>query len=388
MLLIQSPSIIFAFIFSIFSIILTILTFNIGYNHPKHHIQFLIILPPLNSVFLFLLSLTWIERRFRLSYIPFICLVILLISSITLTIVSYLFLSLSIIIYLNLIFYSILTSIVLLIILIVIISYLYGSINNYQCRTKTTIDQQNNELLKNNNTFQVDKLVLNINENELILFMSYFPGRHTYHDIQNIVNDLNQINVDSILTLNETKELSFMNITNDNRYNMDTYSTYIKRANIEHIIYPIRKRFIPKSISDYMQFLYGIINNINRCNYNRLLVHCMSGLGRTGMTIVCFELLYEYIMNENERKKGHKFIERFCHYPLLLENYCRVCKSISNVRRIRPGSIHNPLQILFAHEFYARLKSESYMQQITEIINLNEKRLLDNFEELRLPTNI
>ena len=95
MLLIRSPSIIFAFIFSIISIILTILTFNIGNNHPDQHIQFLIILPPLNSIFIFLLSLTWIERRFRLSYIPFVCLIILFLSSLTITIISILFLSLS-----------------------------------------------------------------------------------------------------------------------------------------------------------------------------------------------------------------------------------------------------------------------------------------------------
>jgi hypothetical protein len=93
MLLFRSPSIIFAFIFSIISILLTILTFNICYNHPKYQIQFLIVLPPLNSIFIFLLSLTWIERRFRLSYIPFICLIILLSSCLTLTIISTLFLT-------------------------------------------------------------------------------------------------------------------------------------------------------------------------------------------------------------------------------------------------------------------------------------------------------
>jgi len=250
------------------------------------------------------------------------------------------------------------------------------------------IEQQNNHLLKTNNTFHVDKLILKSNENELILFMSEFPGKRIYHDRHNIGNDLNRINLDTILTLNETKELSFMNMRNTNLYNMDAYSMDIKRANLAHIIYPIRNRFIPKSISDYMQFLYGIIINVNRFNRNRLLVHCMRGLGRTGMTIVCFELLYEYMMNENEQKEEQKIIERFCHYPFLLENYCRVCKAILNVRTTRPGSIHNPLQILFVHEFYARLKSSPYMQQIKNISNLNEKLLLTNFEELRLPINL
>jgi protein tyrosine phosphatase len=250
------------------------------------------------------------------------------------------------------------------------------------------IEQQNNHLLKTNNTFHVDKLILKSNENELILFMSEFPGKRIYHDRLNIGNDLNRINVDTILTLNETKELSLMNMRNNNLYNMDAYSMDVKRANLAHIIYPIRNRFIPKSISDYMQFLYGIIINVNHFNRNRLLVHCMRGLGRTGMTIVCFELLYEYVMNENEKQEEQNIIERFCHYPFLLENYCRVCKAILNVRTTRQGSIRNPLQILFVHEFYARLKSSPYMQQIKNISNLNEKLLLANFEELRLPINL
>jgi hypothetical protein len=111
-------------------------------------------------------------------------------------------------------------------------------------------------------------------------------------------------------------------------------------------------------------------------------------MGRTGMTIVCIEILYDYIMNENESKKPQTFIERICHYPFLLENYCRVCQSISKIRKIRPKSISNPLQILFLHEFYARLKSPSYMKQIKNIIHLREELFLNTLEELRLPINI
>ncbi len=390
MLLIRSPSIIFAFIFSIISIILTILTFNIGYNHPKHQIQFLIVLPPLNSIFIFLLSLTWIERRFRLSYIPFICLIILFISSLTLTIISTLFLSSSIIIYFNFIFYLFITIIFFFLILLLIILYLCGSLYIHRYCNMMTREQQNNQLskLNNNQTLQIDKILLKFNENECILFMSKLPGRRIRDDIRNIIDDLNEIDVDIILTLNETKEFSYMNMTNNNFYNMDIYSMHIKRANIEHIIYPIRDHFIPKSISDYMQFLYTIIININRSNNNRLLVHCMNGMGRTGMTIVCFELLYEYIMNENEQEKKQKFIERFCHYPFLLKNYCRVCQSISNIRKLRPKSLSNPLQILFLHEFYARLKSPLYIKEIKNIIILHEKFLLNNFQDLHLPIDI
>lgn len=389
MLIIRSPSLIFAFIFSIISIILTILTFNIGSNHPEQQIQFLIILPPLNSIFIFLFSLTWVERRFRLSYMPLICLIILFLSSLTITIISRLYLSLSIIIYLNFIFYFLYTLIFFFIILILIILYLYGSLYIYRYRTIMTTEQQTNQLLKfTNNKFQIDKLILTSNDNQCILFMSKLPGRRIRDDIRNIIDDLKEINVDTILTLNEPNEFSYMNMANNNFYNLDIYSMHIKRANIEHMIYSIRDHFIPKSISDYMQFLYTIIININRFNRNRLLVHCMNGIGRTEMTIICFQLLYNYIMNENEREKKQNFIERISHYPFIFQNSCQVCQSIFNLRKIRSESISNPLQILFIHEFYARLKSPSYMEQIKNIISMNEKLLLNTFEELRLPMNI
>jgi protein tyrosine phosphatase len=386
--LIRSPSLLFALLFSIFSISLSILTFNIGNNHTKHHIQLLIILPPLNSIFLFLTSLTWTERRFRLSYIPFICLIILLFSSLTLTIISSLFFSLSIILYINFIFYFFFTILFLSLLLIIVISYLYGSSYIHRYRHMMTIEQQNNQLIKTNDIFQIDKLILKANINdEFILFMSILPGRRIRDDIRNITDDLNQINVDTILTLNETKEFSFMNMTNKNPYDMDIYSMHIKRACMEHIVYPIRDHFIPKSISDYIQFLYSIVINLNRLNRNRLLIHCMGGMGRTGMTVVCFELIYEYIMNENEQETKQNLIERFFHYPFLLEKSCRVCQAIGNVRKARPGTIPNALQVLFVHELYARLKSPSYMEQIKNIISLNEKLLSDHFNELHLAIN-
>ncbi|CAF2357584.1 unnamed protein product [Rotaria sp. Silwood2] len=385
MLLIRSPSIIFAFIFSIFSILLTILTVNIGYNHPQQQIQFLIILPPINCIFLFLFSLIWIERRFRLSYIPFICLIILLTSCLTLTIISYLYLLSSIILYFNFIFYLFITILLFLIILIMIISYFYNSLCSCCYRHMISMEQQNNQLSITNDTCQFDKFLLKSNDNEFFLFISKLSNQHIDYDINNLVDSLNEINVDIVLTLNETNKFSYMNITNNKNSHIDLYSMHFKRANIEHIIYPIYDHCIPKSVSDYMQFLYSIIINFN---HNNLFIHYMGRMERIGMTIVCFELLYNYIMNENEQKKEQKFIERVCHYPLLLENYCRVCQSISNVRKIRPTSIHNPLQILYVHEFYARLKSVSYMEHIKNIINLNEKYVMNYFEELHGPINM
>ncbi|CAF1174594.1 unnamed protein product [Rotaria sordida] len=380
MLLMRSPTLTFAFIFATFSMILMMLTFILlEHEHSKHSLQLLIIGPPLNCVFLFLFSVTWVERRFRLSYIPFICLLILMSSSLTLTIISSLFLSLSIIIYLNLIYYCFFSILFLTIIIIIIISYLYGSLCIHRHRNMMTMEQQNSEILKNNiDHLQIDKLILKpTNNDELILYMSKLPGRRIRHDLRNIEDDLNQIQVHTIITLNEAKELSFMNMTNRNIYNMDTYSMHIKRANIQHIKYPIRDRFIPKSISDYIQFIYSIIINANRLNRNHILVHCMGGMGRTGMTIVCLELMYEYIMkNNDQQEKKQKLLECFYHYPFLLTNYCRVCHAISNVRNARRGTIHNPLQIIYVHEFYARLKSSSYIRQIKKNFELREKLLL------------
>lgn len=389
MLLVRSPTLTFALIFSIFSICLSIITFNIQYDDSKNLIQLLIICPPLNSLFIFLFSLTWIERRFRLSYIPFICLIILLGSSILLTTISSLYLSISIIIYFNLIYYGFFSILFLILIIVTIISYSYGSLCIHRYRNMMTNEQQTNQNLKDVPPMKLDKLILNSsNSNELILFMSILPGRRIRHDIRNIQNDLNQLEVETILTLNEPKELSFMNMTNKNNWDMDTYSTHIKRANMEHIIYSIRDRFIPKSVGDYIQFIFSIIINAHHLNRNHILVHCMGGMGRTGMTVVCLELVYEYIMNHtSEEKKQQKFMERFCHYPFLLTNSCRVCRAISNVRKVRPGTIHNPLQIMFAHEFYGRLKSSSYMEHIKNILRLNENFLLNNQEDLHSTNN-
>ncbi|CAF4295235.1 unnamed protein product, partial [Rotaria magnacalcarata] len=95
-----------------------------------------------------------------------------------------------------------------------------------------TLEQQNSEISKDVEHLSIDKLLLkSTNNNDLILYMSKLPGRRIRHDIRNIEDDLNQIQVHTIITLNESKELSFMNMTHKNIYNMDIYSMHIKRAN-------------------------------------------------------------------------------------------------------------------------------------------------------------
>ena len=376
MLVIRSPSLTFALIYFIFSICLAILTFHIPYDDTDNLRQLLIISPPLNSIFVFLFALTWIERRFRLSYIPVISLILLLTSSSLLIIVSIHLCRISKLIYFSLIYHSFFAIIFFLILILIIICYSYGFLCVHRFRYTMTNEQQNGALPKDTVPLKVDQLVLQTSENDqLFLHMSILPGRRIRHDIRNIEDDLNQLQqIQTIITLNESKEFSFMSMTTKNIFNMDTYSTFIKRTNHEHIVYPIRDRFIPKSIGDYIQFIFSIIINAKNGNRNLILIHCMGGMGRTGMTVVCLELAYEYL---RKTKRQQRFIERFCHYPLILPRLCRVCQAICNVRRARPGTIYNPIQIYFIHEFYARLQSNSYMEEIKRILHLDEDILLD-----------
>ena len=376
MLLFRSPTLLFALIYFLCSVSLAILIFNIPYDDTENLLQLLIISPPLNSIFVFLFALTWIERRFRLCYVPSICLVLLFISSILLSIISFRYLHISKLVYFSLIYHSFFAVVFLLVLILIVICYSYGSLYIHRFRSMMTTEQQNDTQPKDVPPLKVDQLVLQTSENDqLFLHMSILPGRRIRHDIRNIEDDLNQLQqIQTIITLNESKELSFMNMTTKNIFNMDTYSTFIKRTNHEHIVYPIRDRFIPKSIGDYIQFIFSIIINAKNGNRNLILIHCMGGMGRTGMTVVCLELAYEYL---RKTKRQQRFIERFCHYPLILPRLCRVCQAICNVRRARPGTIYNPIQIYFIHEFYARLQSNSYMEEIKRILHLDEDVLLD-----------
>ena len=389
MILIRSPTLTFAFLFSVVSITLTILTVTIQHEQFTNPLRTLIICPPLNCLFVFLFSATWTERRFRLSYIPFISLLILFGLSLTLAIISGVSLSVSVVVYLNLIYYCLCSLLFLSVIITILICYGYGSLFIHRYRNMMTTEQQSAVPAQDTEPLKVDQVQFRSSTgHELTLFMSKLPGRRIRHDIRSIKDDLEQIQVHTIITLNEIKELSFMNMTKKNLYSMDIYAMHIKRANIEHLIYSVRDRFIPKSISDYIQFLYSMVMNVRNTNRNRILVHCMGGMGRTGMTVVCLDLMFEHLMtSEGEPERAQTFVERVCHYPLLLTSSCRVCQSIGNVRQARPGAIHNPLQIIFAHEFYGRLKSGSYMRDIKHILQHNENLLSNNQDDFYTSTN-
>lgn len=390
MLLIRSPTLFFALCYFISSFGLSILVFNIPHDHNTNLLQLLIISPPLNSIFVFLFSLTWIERRFRLSYIPLISLTLLLSSSILLSLISFHYLKISKLIYFSLFYHGFFSFLFCFILILILVCYSYGFLFVHRFRNMMTNDQQANPVPKEISPLKIDQLVLHASGNdELHVFMSILPGRRIRSDIRNIEEDLNELHhIQTMITLNEPKELSFMNMTKKNVFSMDTYSMHLKRANLEHLFYPIRDRFIPKSIGDYLQFIFGILVNAKNCDRNRILVHCMGGMGRTGMTVVCLELACEYLKNSDGRQT---IVERICHYPLTLPRCCRVCRAICNVRKARPGTIYNPIQILFGHEFYARLRSSSYMKEIKKILNLHDNLLSKNIDEsysrLNTPSN-
>jgi len=372
MLLFRSPSLVFAFTFSIFSILLTIITFPLASQHSHHYLQFLIVLPPLNSIFLFLFSLTWIERRFRLTYIPFLSLIILVISSSILTIISILFLSLhSCIIYINLGFHLFSTLLFSFMILILIFFYIYGLISiNFS---------------RNFNGTTIERMSFQSSDNELVLHTSSMTNELICNQIESFLNDLSQLNINTILTLSESREFRTQHSSRKARRILDNYSMQVKRAEMQHLIYSIRAHFIPRSISDYMQFLYTIIRNISRSNQSHFFIHSMSSIGRNQMMIVSLDLLYDYLIKKNQQEK---FVERFFHYPFRLPRFCRVCQSIGHIQQLTNQNALNPVQIYFLHEFYARLKTSTYMEQIRQIIDNHEKLLLSTFDDLQLSINI
>jgi hypothetical protein len=364
---------------------LTILTFDLGFNHSIYHIQFLIIFPPLNCLFIFLFSVTWLERRFRLSYIPLICLILLFCSTLTLTIVSSLLLFVSIILYLNLIFYALFTCVFFVMIIMLLGTCLYETVEKCRSRFHSSKNNNNNEIdVRINGISKISigppppfeqLIVRSTGQNDFVLIMSVIPIEHR----RDLIEYAHQIQVDLILTLSDIEDLSWLFSPERNIHHAQFHSFYNRRMNIEQLFYPIRNRFIPKSISDYMQFLYGIIENITRLNHRRILIHSRGGLGRTGLTMICLSLFYEYMMTSRDENDEdidgtpQRFVERFYHYPFILKQSCRVCQSLVDLRKLKKDMLYNPLQILFIHEFYARLKSPSYMQQIKDILQLNDK---------------
>jgi len=143
MLLFRSPTLLFALIYFLCSVSLAILIFNIPYDDTENLLQLLIISPPLNSIFVFLFALTWIERRFRLCYVPSICLVLLFISSILLSIISFRYLHISKLVYFSLIYHSFFAVVFLLVLILIVICYSYGSLYIHRFRSMMTTEQQN-----------------------------------------------------------------------------------------------------------------------------------------------------------------------------------------------------------------------------------------------------
>lgn len=365
MILLRSPTLTLSFLFTIVSLGLTLSTISIDQNSFVVPLRVLIIAPPLNCLLIFLFSVTWIERLFRLSFVPTISLFLIFLSALSLTIICAFYMLVSTIVVLNFVFYLTLTVVLFALLILILICYCYGSSWVHRFRKRMTPEENKNPSRENLAPLKIDSFQLDEN---LTLFMSKLPGRRIRNDVRRIEDDLEQIQVDLIVTLNEPKEFSTMNFDENRPYNLQVYSDFIRRANIQHFVYSIRDRFIPKSISEYMTFLCQVLVDAETKNHKKILVHCMGGMGRTGLTVVCLDLL-KSSFDEN-LQQDENCIERIFHYPFLFENSCRVCRSIARVRKARKGTIHNPLQIIFAHEFNARLRSKPYIDQIKKNLQL------------------
>jgi len=108
----------------------------------------------------------------------------------------------------------------------------------------------------------------------------------------------------------------------------------ITNNNMESIRFPIRDKFIPSRMSDFVLLIHQLVTHIQQGK--KVIVHCNGGKGRTGLTVVCILIM-----------SGVDYFE-----------------AIRLVRQARPGTIKNPLQRLWAYRFsqvwrqYLRLERE------------------------------
>ncbi|CAF1664167.1 unnamed protein product, partial [Didymodactylos carnosus] len=151
-------------------------------------------------------------------------------------------------------------------IVLVSITYLLGTIFCQKRKNQMTLDQQQ-EICYTNEIIDVNQLVVRYNDtDDAFICMCKLPGRKTRRDVRNLSTDLtyiqNTYNIDIIVTLNEEKDLSFMN-TNYEQFDFNIYVNSIKSRNIQHIYHSIRDKFIAKSMRNYINFIFKIVKYIH-----------------------------------------------------------------------------------------------------------------------------
>lgn len=96
----------------------------------------------------------------------------------------------------------------------------------------------------------------------------------------------------------------------------------IRSRGIASIHFPIRDKFIPSDIERFTQLIHTIVQMLHRGK--TVVVHCNGGKGRTGLVVVATLIAY------------HGYT---------------VAQAMETVRASRAGTLYNPLQILYAHQF-------------------------------------
>ena len=130
-------------------------------------------------------------------------------------------------------------------------------------------------------------------------------------DIQRIKNDFNADILVTLLTEGDMRDIRAPDLLETAR-----------ACGLECIHFPIRDKFIPSSMVTFVEFIVRLAQLA--LQGKTLIVHCNGGKGRTGLVVACtYIVLYRSTVDE----------------------------AIAVIRQARPGTLYNPLQILYAHQF-------------------------------------
>jgi len=168
--------------------------------------------------------------------------------------------------------------------------------------------------------FEVDPL-----EGHDSIVMSIAPGRKKgrtcYRDLATDLSMLKSVHqVDVIVTLLTAEDME------------DILAPRMLHDIVDHgmesVHFPIRDKWIPFSMLQMASVVQEIHQKVSQGK--RVLIHCNGGKGRTG-TVVCAYLVQHAHMSVSE--------------------------AIQLIRKSRPGTLKNPLQIAYMHFFRYRLRN-------------------------------
>jgi len=152
-----------------------------------------------------------------------------------------------------------------------------------------------------------------------VIGMGILPGRQKGRCVRSVADDVNRLaqvhKINVICSVVEDGEI----------VNSDLCSA-VPAAGIELLRLPVRDKWVPASMQSFHAFVHTIAQRLVKGD--RVFVHCNGGKGRTGLTV--------------------------CSTLLLLGEASGVVDSIRKCRQARPGTIYNPLQILYLTEYNAQ----------------------------------